>query len=121
MKQQNETQLTKVVRKYLFGLGIWNFKHWSGPFSRKGVSDLLCVKPVMITEDMVGQTLGVFTAIEMKTPGWKAPNKGTKAYKHYKEQKDFIKEVTDSHGYGFFANSVDQVIDRLGYRDRFLF
>lgn len=33
-------------------------------------SDLICVQPVVITPEMVGQTLGVFVALETKKTGW---------------------------------------------------
>ena len=33
----------------------------------KGSSDLMAVKPTVITPDMVGQTLAVFVAVEVKT------------------------------------------------------
>jgi hypothetical protein len=33
-------------------------------------SDLICIQPVKITPDMVGQTLGVFVALETKSSDW---------------------------------------------------
>jgi hypothetical protein len=33
-------------------------------------SDLIGITPVLITQEMVGYRLGVFTAREIKRPGW---------------------------------------------------
>jgi hypothetical protein len=46
----------------------------------KGFTDLLCVIPVTITADMVGQTLAIAGFIEVKTPQGRVR----------KEQKEFI-------------------------------
>lgn len=33
-------------------------------------SDLICVTPIRITPEMIGQVIGVYTALETKRPGW---------------------------------------------------
>lgn len=34
-------------------------------------SDLIGIRPTLVTPEMVGQTVGVFVAVEVKAPGWK--------------------------------------------------
>lgn len=36
-------------------------------------SDLIGITPTLITPEMVGYSLGVFTAYEIKAPGWRMP------------------------------------------------
>ena len=66
-------------------------------------SDYIGITPVKITQDMVGQTIGVFTAIEAKRSDWTfRPND-----MHTQAQSRFIQLVTDCGGLGGFARSVD--------------
>lgn len=66
----------------------------------KGSSDLIGFKPVTITPDMVGRTLAVFTAIEVKTPSGKPTP----------EQVNFIARVKQHGGIAGIARSVDDVL-----------
>ncbi len=68
----------------------------------KGVSDIL------------GCYQGRMLAIEVKPPSWKPPLPTTKAYKHFKEQEDFIFQVNQAGGIGFFAQSAEEVVEKLG-------
>ena len=49
-------------------------------------SDFIGICPVLITSDMVGKTIGVFTAIEMKAESWRF----NKNDNHILPQKHFI-------------------------------
>lgn len=62
-------------------------------------SDLIGITPV--TSTMPGQTFGVFTAVEVKKPGWKKP-----ANKRERGQEAFIVNVRRMGGIGMFAQSV---------------
>ena len=61
----------------------------------KGSSDLIGWKSVEVTPDMVGQTLAVFVALEIKDKG-----------RPTKEQKKFISVVQAAGGFAGIARSV---------------
>ncbi len=70
-----------------------------------GSSDLIGIKKVHITPDMVGQDLGVLVSIEIKTPrGRVAEN-----------QNDWLKMVTDFGGIGGVARSVEDAYKIIGH------
>ena len=75
----------------------------------KGSSDLIGFKAVTITPDMVGQSIAVFTAIEVKTPtGRISP-----------EQKRFTEMVNSFGGIGAIVRSVDEAVSVFeGYQIR---
>lgn len=64
-----------------------------------GSSDLIGWMPVVITEELVGKTVGVFIALEVKTP------KGRVS----KEQQTFIREATKSGGIAAVVRSKDDI------------
>lgn len=73
-----------------------------GSEAKLASSDFIGIRPVLITPDMVGQVLGVFTAVEMKADGWRfRPND-----KHVQSQKKFIDIVNAAGGFAGFASSV---------------
>lgn len=72
------------------------------------MSDIIAVQPIT----------GRMVAIEVKTPGWKPPGPGTRQYRHYAEQKAFILQVIAAGGIGFFATSVEEVVEQLQLRAR---
>lgn len=74
-------------------------------------SDLVGIRPILVTADMVGQVVGVFAAIECKASNWTyRPND-----EHTQAQQRFIDMVRAAGGFAGFARSVDEarVILRL--------
>lgn len=67
-------------------------------------SDLIGIRKLMITQEMVGKTVGIFMAREVKRQGWKY--KGSEAEK---AQKRFIDLVNDMGGDACFANDTGTI------------
>lgn len=72
--------------------------------SRVKSSDLIGIKPVIITSSMVGSTLGQFAAIECKKPGWKFH--GTE---RETAQQRFHDIVVAAGGWARFVNGGGQI------------
>lgn len=67
-------------------------------------SDLVGIRPILVTADMVGQVVGVFAAIECKASNWTyRPND-----EHTQAQQRFIDLVRAAGGFAGFARSVDE-------------
>lgn len=73
-----------------------------GPRNKKtgknGGSDSIGWTSVVVTPEMVGKKVAVFTAIEIKTLEGDA----------FDEQVNFVNQVISAGGYGGFASTVDQ-------------
>jgi len=65
-----------------------------------GSSDLIGVTPVTVTPDMVGSTIGVFTAAEVKS----------KTGRPTKEQSNFINRISSAGGFAGIARSPDDAL-----------
>lgn len=65
-----------------------------------GGSDLIGWTPVVITEDMIGQTVAVFTAVEVKTPIGRPTE----------DQLNFIRSVVKGGGYAGIARSPKEAV-----------
>lgn len=82
-----------------------------GSEAKLASSDWIGIRPTLITPEMVGQVLGVFTAVEMKAEGWHF----NKNDKHLLQQKHFIDIVNQNGGLAGFAQSVDDFYRIIRY------
>jgi hypothetical protein len=102
MRNNNGAAQDHYGRLVRYGLG-----HTS-PKQEFKSSDLIGITKVVITPDMVGKTIGVFTALEVKKPGWKSEKK---LDDHEVKQKNFLDWVKQMGGIAEFINSVDNLKD----------
>jgi hypothetical protein len=99
----------KTGRLVRYGLG-----HTSAQVSKvMKSSDLIGVQSVVVTPQMVGSTVGLFLAEEVKHPGWVylgdrpcicKPGKSLCDYCHQKAQMNFIMKVLSLGGIARFVN-----------------
>lgn len=115
-----ETRLLNEIRKVATSSGARLFRNNVGvatyPGGAKvvygladGSSDLIGWTPIMITPEMVGQTLAVFTSIEVKKPGWKP----LASDKTWQGQKKWLRAVKDAGGIAALCRSVEEAIAAL--------
>lgn len=93
-----EADITRSIRDLLKTLGVFHWKNWGGPMGTSGIPDILGI--------WQGKMLG----IEVKRPG------GIVA----EHQKAFLAKINAEGGIAFVARSVDDVIENLKIKDRFL-
>lgn len=67
-------------------------------------SDLIGITPIIITQEMVGQTVGVFTSIEVKRPGWVYRGQGREV-----AQQAWIAMVNALGGIGKFVSKLEDL------------
>lgn len=93
--KQNNDIFTIKGRKITYGLG-------------RGTPDLIGIRPVIITPEMVGKKMGQFVGIETKNPNWKFRNT-----EHEKEQLKHIELINNLGGLAGFVKTEDDLSDLL--------
>ncbi len=74
----------------------------------EGASDLIGIKTITITPDMLWEQIGVFVAIEVKKPSWKKPSTDTE-----QQQQNFIDQVIKRGGIAFFINDHEDLEKKI--------
>lgn len=102
MRNNNGACTDKDGRLVRYGLG-----HVS-PKQEIKSSDLIGITEVLITPDMVGKIVGVFTALEVKKEEW---NPTKKLDDHEIKQNNFLQFVKSKGGIAAFVHKVDNLKD----------
>lgn len=64
-----EGKVKQQVKQIIIDAGGWHFLPVSRGMGQHGIPDVISCVPVKITQDMVGETLGIFVAVETKAGG----------------------------------------------------
>lgn len=83
--------------------GLGNISHEQNKKFKS--SDQIGITPTIITQEMVGKTIGIFTAVEFKKEGWKFNPSDEREL----AQLTFIEWVIVRGGLAGFAASIDDV------------
>jgi len=75
-----------------------------------GSADLIGIRKIQITDDMVDEYVGIFVAIEEKKPEW---NENKKLTKHESEQKNFLDMIKKFGGIAFFSTSAKAALRKI--------
>ena len=105
--------ILKAVKDVLAAFNIYHWKHFSGPLGKPGVSDVLGIRKVKVS-DLVNagiEEVGIFIAIEVKA------GDDTLSV----DQEGFGFNVQDAGGIFIEARKVDDIIKPLGLEDRVRF
>lgn len=112
----NETDIMREIQTKVGGPDIRLFRFQCGRFQLidgrwinvgvPGMSDLIGLRSITITPEMVGRTLAVFAAVEVKSATGRATE----------EQKLFIEMVSSLGGFAGVARSVQEATELLNVR-----
>lgn len=103
-RNNNGACTDETGRLIRYGLG-----HVSKKFNLEWKSsDLIGITPIVVTPRHVGYRLGVFTAVEVKEPGWRKPTD-----QHERGQANFLASVIAKGGIGMFATDSVQYVQTV--------
>lgn len=111
-----ETSILQQIRIAVSHIGVRLFRNNVGMYKDErgnyiryglieGSSDLIGWSPTVITQEMVGKTVAVFTAVEVKTQSKKS--------KASEAQENFISAVLRAGGIAFIARSEWEALGKL--------
>jgi len=100
----NKHNLAKLFRNNCGAVDLGGGRLMRFGVGGKGASDLIGYKSVVVTPDMVGKKIAVFTAFEVKTPTGKVSA----------DQNVFIQTVQSYGGIAGIVRSVDDALKLLG-------
>ncbi len=100
-----ESRVKAFVKKWYDRLDAWSYAPVQNGMGVVGIPDRIGCVPRVITPDMVGQTIGVFVAVECKAPG----KEGTVT----PNQQAQIAGIRNASGIALVVSMEDQLPDKI--------
>ena len=100
-----EKKVKQKVKKWLYDTfpSLFEFMPVSNGMGKHGIPDHVCCVPITITEDMVGDVIGVFVGIEAKTSVGKLS----------RHQERRLEEIANAGGIVEVVYGTDEGFDRM--------
>jgi hypothetical protein len=98
-----ENDVKKLVKKVFDDAGAWSYAPIQTGMGAHGIPDRVGCVPVTITPEMVGQTFGLFVAVEAKRPG----RRGEKNAGATGQQVEQLRGIIDAGGVAILADGED--------------
>lgn len=98
-----ENDVKKLVKKVFDDAGAWSYAPIQTGMGAHGIPDRVGCVPVTITPEMVGQTFGLFVAVEAKRPG----RRGEKNAGATGAQMQNLRDIIDAGGIAVLADGSD--------------
>lgn len=96
-----ENDVKKLVKKVFDDAGAWSYAPIQTGMGAHGIPDRVGCVPVTVTPEMVGQTFGLFVAVEAKRPG----RRGEKNAGATGQQVAQLQGILDAHGVAALVDS----------------
>lgn len=98
-----ENDVKELVKKVFDDAGAWSYAPIQTGMGAHGIPDRVGCVPVTITPEMVGQTFGLFVAVEAKRPG----RRGEKNAGATGAQMQNLRDIIDAGGIAMLADGSD--------------
>jgi hypothetical protein len=96
----SENDVKALVKKWYDARGAWSYAPIQTGMGEHGIPDRVGCVPVVVTQEMVGTTVGLFVAVESKKPG----RRGEKNCGASPAQVSQLRGINEAQGVGALSD-----------------
>lgn len=113
--KQTEEDVKKLVKEWYAARQAWSYAPIQTGMGVHGIPDRIGCVPIVVTQEMVGVTVGLFVAVEAKKPG----RRGEKNTGASPAQVAQLHAITDAHGIAALVdgtNDLDWLTESINFQ-----